>query len=195
MNFELYKTDYYRWLLSSNDKTALYTLCRMVLTRNNKYYGNGLLVVNAKLETIAWESGMHYGTLKDSMKRLDYMGVILKLKKCAKNNRYLLGFRTDGEDRLYFLSHLAYKYADILDRRISKQKSELGKKQSPVLEKSDYRLDSTHRDHILEHFENANNLLNERIEGKTIPELLFGRVKIYRKPLPRNVTLGAVGAL
>ena len=195
MNFELYKTDYYRWLLSANDKIAFHTLCRMVLTRNNEYYQNGLLVVNAKLETMAWDSGMPYGTLKDSIKQLDYLGVALKLKKCSRNNRYLIGFRTADDSRLYLLNHLANKYSDILRKRIDKQKLDLGKKQSPALEKSDYRLDSIYRDHILECFESPNTLLNEQIGDKTISEWMFGPARIYRKPLPRNVILGATGAL
>ncbi len=195
MNFEIAQADYYKWMLSSNDKVAFQTLCSMVLTRNSEYYRNGLLVVNAKLETILWKSGIPYGTLKDSMKQLDYLGVILKLRKRAKNNRYLIGFRNSNDGRLYLLNHLSNKYSDILDKRLSIQKLDLGKKQSPIIEKSDYRLDSTYRDHILEHFESPNELLNERIEGKTMSELLFGQVKIYRKPLPRNIVLGAMTAL
>jgi hypothetical protein len=194
MNFELFGTDYYKWVLSSNDKVAFYALCQMILTRNSDHYNNGLLVVNAKMETISYKSGIPYGTLKDSMKQLDYLGVILKLKKCAKNNRYLIGFRTSNDERLYLINHLISKYSDILEKRISKQKSDMKSKQSPVIEKSDYRLDSTYRDHILEYFENPNELLNERISGKTMSELLFGRAKIYRKPLPRNVVLGAMTA-
>ena len=195
MNFEISQTNYYRWVLSSNDKIVFQTLCSMVLTRNSEHYKNGMLVVNAKLESISWKSGIPYGTVKDSMKRLDYLGVILKLKKCTKNNRYLIGFRNSNDGRLYLINHLSNKYSDILDKRISNQKSDLKKKQLPIIEKSDYRLDSTYRDHILEHFESPNELLNERIEGKTMSELLFGRAKIYRKPLPRNMVSGAVTAL
>ena len=117
MNFELYRTDYYKWILSPNDKVAFYTLCQAVLTRNAEYYDNGLLVVNAKLETLSWNSGMPYGTLKDSVKHLDYLGVILKLRKCAKNNRYLIGFRSSNDSRIYLLNHLSSKYADILSNR------------------------------------------------------------------------------
>ena len=194
MNFELAQTDYYRWVLSANDKITFQTLCGMVLTRNNEYYKDGLLVVNAKLETISWKSGIPYGTLKDSIKQLDYIGAVLKLRKCAKNNRYLIGFRKSDDGRLYLIDHLAAKYSEILNNRINRQKSVLENKQLPIIEKSDYRLDSTYRDHILEYFERPNELLNKRIDGRPMSEYLFGHTKIYKRPLPRNMTLGAIVA-
>ena len=196
MDYALADTDYYRWILSAQEKVIFYYMTRMVLTKDNKYYPNGLLIVNAKIETIADKCGLSYGTTKDAVKKLNDIGAIVKLNKKAKNNRYLLGFLSNNNVRLYLLSHLAYKYANVLERKIfdQQEKLKLKLKQSISLNRMDYRLDSTYREHMIQYVDKPNYLFNELIDGRYLHELLFGKVQIFRKQLPRNVALGAIYA-
>ncbi len=188
---ELTGSNYYKWILSSNDKITLQTLQRKVLIKS-KYYDNGLLITNIKLRTLSSESGISYSTLKDSINKLDYLGVVLKLQKRAKNNRYFLGFRLSDGNKSYLIQHLIDTYKNLLDSDIENQIEDFkNEKQTPDIRKtSAYRLDKDYRNFIIDHCDKPNILLNKRVlNSKTIFELLFNHKDVYRKALSKEAVL------
>lgn len=186
-------SNYYRYILNNTDKNILQYLWNNVSIGSSKYYKNGLLVTNIKEQTLLEKTGETYPTLLRHLKRLDSLGVILKKRHKVKHNRYLVGFRSKGNERLYLLYHLIEEYEEILERNIANQTDEFNKKwQTPsIKDVSSYRLDGDYRKFILAYFDRPKELINKRVkDGKTIFEILFKRQDVYRPPLPRLRKLG-----
>lgn len=198
---ELTGSNYYRWILRSADRDTIHALWRKVLNKGTKHYEHGILINNIKIKTLAIEAGLRYSTAKDSLSRLDNLGVIIRLEKKSRNNRFFVGFRTADNQRLYLIDHLIEIYEEFLDRAVEAQlKASKGTKNTPVIKDlTSYQLDSDYREFILDHCDNMGELVNKRLNkiphpNKTIFELLFSRTDIYRKKLAQRMILGATPA-
>lgn len=194
---ELTGSNYYKWILSSNDKIVLQTLCRKALNRGTKYYEDGMIVTNIKLTTLSFAAGIPYSTARDCTNKLNYLGIAIKLPKKSRNNRYFMGFRTQGDKRLYLIDNLIAETKSNLDRGIENQTEKFGKKhETPVIhDLATYKLSSDYIDFIIDHCDKPSEFLNKRIkDNKTIFELLFTRSDIYRKLLPDRAPLMATTA-
>lgn len=195
---ELTSSNYYKWVLRSADRDAIHTLWRKALNKGTKYYEHGILIANIKIQTLSLEAGLRYSTLKDSLNRLDQLGVIIKLDKISRNNRYFLGFRTKNNQRLYLIDHLIEIYEEFLDRGVESQlRAAKVPKYTPVIKDlASYQLESSYREFIIDHCDNIDELVNKRLNKsphpyKTIFELLFNRKDIYRKNMDQKSGLGA----
>lgn len=177
--------NYFRWVLNGNDRNVLIELWRRILTRDYEPYRQGLLIINMKLDNIAWNAGLPKSTAHDSLKKLDYLGVIIQAPRRSRNHRYLVGFRTKEDERLYLIQHLINRYEQWLEQSIeSKRKKFI----TPVIKDLiSYQIEDGFKDFIFDHINNYDKLLNTRLkDNKTIFELLFDRNDIYKKPLPRK---------
>jgi len=191
---ELTQSNYYKWILSSNDKIILQTLCRKSLNKGTKYYANSMIVTNIKLTTLSFASGIPYSTARDCINKLNYLGIAIKLPKKARNNRYFLGFRTQGDKKLYLIDNLITETKANLDMTIENQMEEFGKKhETPLIQDlASYKLHSDYIDFITDHCDKPNEFLNKRLKNnQTIFELLFNRSDVYRKLLPNKPVLMA----
>lgn len=195
---ELTSSNYYRWILRSADRDTIHALERKVLHKGTKHYRHGILIANIKIQTLAIEAGLRYSTIKDSLDKLDHLGVIIKLGKKSRNNRYFLGFRTKDNQWLYLIDHLIETYKEFLDRGVESQlRDARGSKYTPVIKDlTSYQLESSYREFILDHCDNIDELVNKRLNKaphphKTMFELLFDRTDIYRKNLAQRDGLGA----
>ncbi|KKN04863.1 hypothetical protein LCGC14_1093180 [marine sediment metagenome] len=198
---ELTKSNYYKWILRPADRDTIHALWRKVLNKGTKHYENGILITNIKIKTLAIEAGLRYSTVKDSLARLDDLGVIIKLERKSRNNRYFVGFRTVDNQRLYLIDHLIQMYKEFLDRSIESQlKDSQESKHTPMIKDlTSYQIESDYREFIIDHCDNFNELMNKRLNktphpNKTIFELLFNRKDIYRKNLPQKTILRATPA-
>ncbi len=195
---ELTGSNYYKWILRSADRDTMHALWRKVLNKGTKHYEHGILIDNIKIKTLAIEAGLRYSTAKDSLDRLDRLGVIIKLEKKSRNNRYFVGFRTADNQRLYLIDHLIQMYKEFLDRSVESQlKDSQESKHTPIIKDlTSYQIESEYREFIIDHCDNLNELINKRLNkkphpNKTIFELLFDRKDIYRKNLSQRIALGA----
>lgn len=188
---------YYRYVLDDTDKNLLQCLWKNVSIGSSKYFNNGLLVANIKEKTLLEKSGLSYPTLLRHIKRLDSLGVIIKKRRKVKHNRYLVGFRTQGNERLYLLEHLIKEYDNFLERTITSQIKKFEKKwQTPsIKDVSAFAIDSNYKDYVVDHLDNPKELTHKRFaNGKTIFEVLFNRTDIYRPPLPKLRDLSFKGS-
>lgn len=174
---------YYKWALTSDDKVILHALWGSFLTKGTEPYSKGLLIANIKQKTIQNKIGdITRSTCIRSLQKLDKLGAIVKLKNRAKNNRYLIGFRTEGNDNLYLLYHLIDKHNETITNDIENQKRDSTKRwESPkIKDVNAYRLNNKIRDFIINNIEEP-KLFTERIENnKTLFEILFNRNDYYR---------------
>jgi len=188
-------SNYYRYVLSDTDKNILHYLWANVSIGNSEYYKNGLLVTNIKEQTLIRKSGETYHTLIRHLKRLDSLGVIVKVRSKVKHNRYFMGLRTANDDRAYLLHHLIIEHGENLDKNILNQISECKEKwHSPKIKDiSPYRIDINYKDFVVNNIDNPRHLIYGRIgSGKTLFETLFNRNDMYNKPLPRMADLSGI---
>ena len=181
-------SSYYRYVLSDTDKNILHYLWANVSIGNSEYYREGLLVTNIKEQTLLRKSGETYHTLIRHLKRLDYLGVIIKVRSRVKHNRYFMGFRTSNDDRAYLLHHLISEHNENLENNILNQFVDCKEKwHSPrIKDVSPYRVDITHKNFITEYIDLPNYLVHGTIKnGKTLFNTLFNRTDVYKKPLPK----------
>jgi len=181
-------SNYYRYILSDTDKNILHYLWANVSIGSSEYYKEGLLVTNIKERTLMRKTGETYHTLVRHLKRLDSLGVAIKVRSKVKHNRYFMGFRTKDEGRVYLLHHLIHEHNDNLEKNISNQVVECKEKwHSPQIKDiSPYRIDVNYRNFITDYMDLPNKLVfNMMSNGKTLFETLFNRNDVYKKPLPR----------
>lgn len=167
------KSHYYRYVLTSNDKIVLHALWTSFLNKGTESYSKGLLINNSKQKTLRVKIGsITRATCNRSLQKLDRIGAIIKIRSKTKNNRYLIGFRTEGNDNLYLLYHLINKYEQLVAKKLYEHQE--------VRDINPYCLDSIIRDFIMENLNNL-ELFTEKIENKqNLFEVLFARNDCYR---------------
>lgn len=174
---------YYKHVLTGDDRSVLHTLWISFLNKGTESYSRGLLVVNMKQKTLREKFGnITYSTCNRSLQKLDKLGAIVKIESNARNNKYLIGFRTEGNDNLYLLFHLIDKYNHLVTKRIEEQKNKIENRwKDPKLEAIDFCcLDSVIRDFIVRNV-NEPRLFTEKIENnQTFFEILFDRNDYYK---------------
>jgi len=187
--YDILKTNYYTWILNSSDKCVLQALWQLALFGNNKYYNSGLLVVNASVHKIAMTSGVKSTPLRESLARLDQLGVIVKSHRKMRNNRYFVGFRVKDDDRLYLLDYLISEFEPMITEYIEEQMlTKLKKWQTPMVnEKSFFKLKKAYKDFICDNIDNPSIISSYKLkDDKNMYELLFNRQDIYRQPLMKT---------
>jgi hypothetical protein len=174
---------YYKWVLNSDDKIVLQTLWRSFLNKGADSYSKGILIVNMKQKTLQEKAGnITRSTSIRSLQKLDKLGAIIKVENNAKNNKYLIGFRTEGGDNLYLIYYLINKYNETIINDVENQKRDLTEKwKGPKIKDINaYRLNNKIRDFITNNIEES-KLFIEKIENnKTLFEILFNRSDYYR---------------
>jgi hypothetical protein len=186
-----YDSYYYKYVLNPYDRETFRALTRNTLTRTNKYYSNGMLVVNAKIRTICFDSGITYSTTKKSLNKLEKLGLIVKAPKKSRNDRFLLGFRGKSDEKYYLAWYLVEKYDPFLEAFIEDQKKEDPKKKikrkwhlPKLIDVFPYKLETDYKHFIFDYFDNPAVLINRQIkDGKNISELLFGIDNVFRQTL------------
>lgn len=181
---------YWRYVLTTNDKVVLAALMDSVIL-DKKFYENGILVVNSRHDTLLLNKigSMTYTTLRRSINHLHDIGIIVKLRKKFRNNRYFLGFRhKNGLDRIYLLYHLCMKFEDQVSENIENQQLELEKEKVWITPKIDgvkvYCLKAAYKQFIRDHIDNIGEFLHKRIsEEGTLFYTLFECEDIYKKPI------------
>jgi len=180
---KLLNTDYYKWVLTNNDKIVLQTLWKSFLVNGAAPYSKGLLIVNIKQKTLMEKIGtITQSTCTRSLKKLDKLGVIIRVKNDARNNKYLVGFRSQGNENLYLFYYLINKYNKLVKKEIEKQQSVIEKQWDipKIRDINPYCLDSVIRDFIIMNIGKP-NLFIEKIEGdKALLEILFNRNDYYK---------------
>jgi DNA-binding HxlR family transcriptional regulator len=180
---KLLNTNYYRWVLTSNDKIVLQTLWKSFLVNGADPYLKGLLIVNIKQKSLMEKIGnITQSTCMRSLKKLNKLGVIIKVKNDARNNKYLVGFRSEGNENLYLFYYLVNKYNELVKKEIEKQQSVIEKQWNvpKIKDINPYCLDSVIRDFIMMSI-NSSKLFTEEIEnGRTLLEILFNRNDYYK---------------
>jgi len=180
---KLLNTDYYKWVLNSNDKIVLQTLWKSFLVNGTDPYSKGLLIVNIKQRTLMEKIGnITQSTCMRSLKKLNRLGAIIKVKNDARNNKYLIGFRSEGNENLYLFYHTVSKYNKLVSKEIEKHQNDIKKQwDTPKIKDiNQYCLDSVIRDFIVMNVNNS-RLFTEKIENnKTLFELLFDRNDYYK---------------
>lgn len=171
---------YYNYVLSSTDIKVFLILWDKVLAPNSKYYKRGQLVVNIKQETMSGITGLSIATIKRSIKKLDMLGAIVIIRQHQNNNRYLIGFRTRGNEWLLFLYHLIDKFESLLSEYIDE---ELYNGKVPVIKDINmYRMNSACKNYIIKNF-NSKYFFTTAVENdKGILEFLFDRKDFYFAP-------------
>ena len=179
---KLINTSYYKWVLTNNDKIVLQTLWKSFLVSGTNSYAKGLLIANIKQQTLMEKIGnITPSTCTRSLKKLDRLGAIIKVKNNARNNKYLIGFRSEGNDNLYLFYYLVSRYNELVKKEIEEQRDAITNQWSiPKIKNiSLYCLDSVLRDFIITNI-NRPNLFIEKIENsKILFEILFNRKDYY----------------
>lgn len=164
---------YYRYVLTSNDKIILQALWGRFLNKGTESYSKGLLIVNIKQKTLREKIGsITRSTCNRALQKLDKLGAIIKIESKMKNNRYLIGFRTEGNDNLYLLYHLIDKYEQLITKKLNELQG--------IKDISSYCLDSIVRDFIVGNL-NELGLFTKKIENnQTLFKILFDRNDYHR---------------
>jgi len=176
-----YDSYYYKYVLNPYDRETFRALTRKTLTKTNKYYSNGMLVVNAKIRTLSLASGISYSKTKKCLNKLDELGLIVKGPKKSKNDRFFLGFRGKGDEKYYLAWYLAEEHKSLLESVIEK-KLDKSKNIPKIKEIDPYCLNINYKHFIFDHFDNPAVLVNRQLKNnKNIAELLFGIDNIFRQ--------------
>lgn len=186
---EFYDSYYYKYVLNPYDRETFRALTRNTLTRTNKYYDNGMLVVNAKIRTLCLDSGMTYSTTKKSLNKLEKLGLIVRAPKKSRNDRFFLGFRGKSDEKYYLAWYLVEKHDPFLEAFIEDQIKESFKKKlkhkwdlPKLKDVLPYKLETDYKHFIFDHFDNPAVLVNRQLKNnKNIAELLFGIDNIFRQ--------------
>jgi hypothetical protein len=163
-------------------------LMDMVIT-NSTYepYNEGLLVVNAKRETILKKLGyqIKLSKLRQILYKLEELGLIVIIHKHNSNDEYFLGFRcSDGQHRAYLLYAMLLRYEDLLKENIENQFKK--NKKPSIKDINPYCLDQDLKDFMKDNFNEYTVLMRRQILGeKTLFNVLYKSADIYRKPLPK----------
>lgn len=175
---------YYRYVLNSNDKAVLSVLFSSFLNKGTEPYSKGLIIINMKQESLRKKIGsITYTTCRKSLEKLCRLGIIIKLKRKYKNDKYLIGFRVENNSNpLFLIYHLVDKYEQMVAENIENQRNGMEKLwEGPVIKDTNpYCINSLIRDFIIKHIGN-NDLFDRRNqEGKTLFEVLFNRNDYYK---------------
>jgi DNA-binding Lrp family transcriptional regulator len=192
---------YYTWVLNSYDRDIFRILVDSALVKKSDYYDEGIIITNASIRHLSFKVGMARSTVIRSLNKLNKLGMIITFKYGSnRNSSYLLGFRTDINDRVYLLEHLVAQYDETISNAIDNAMDLLKTKKSIPKLKDPYIwcLKKEYRDFILNNIHNPAALKHTRISGdKKIYETLFKRNDEYRKPLSegkiRRALLGRSG--
>jgi len=183
---KLLNTSYYRWVLTNNDKIILQTLWKSFLVNGTNSYAKGLLIVNIKQQTLMEKIGnITPSTCTRSLKKLERLGIIIKVKNNARNNKYLIGFRSEGNDNLYLLYYLVHRYNELVKKEIDEQRDTI-KKQWGIPKIKDinlYCLDGALKNFIIMNIDKPNLFVEKIKNNKTLFEILFNRNDYYNKGL------------
>ena len=112
----LLKNPYYRQMLSPTDKAIFQILqASVIYDENYKYFKNGILAANVKVETIASQfggRGLKKRSIEASLAWLNRLGVVIRVRK-SRNSTTILGFRlNESKDNYYLIYHLVENYKD-----------------------------------------------------------------------------------
>jgi len=174
---------YYKYVLTSDDKIVLQTLLGSFLNKGTEPYSKGLLIVNIKQKTLREKIGnITQTTCNRSLQRLNTLGIIIKLKNKAKNNRYLIGFRTEGDDNVCLIYHLINKYEQMVVECIENQRDKIKDRwKDPKIEDiNSYCLNSITRNFIMRNIDESKLFLEQNENNKTLFEILFARNDYYK---------------
>ena len=184
--YETFKTNYYTWILDPVDKCVFQTLCNLFIFTNNKYYDNGVALVNASIRKIAMTSGVKTTTIKKSIDKLDHLGAIVKSPKQTRNNKYLIGFRNKDDDVIYLLDYLIKEYEEMITDYIEEQMVKKTKRwQTPTInDKSVFKMHMDYKEFMRSNI-NKPQIINEYKlkNGKNIYQILFEKDDFYKAPL------------
>lgn len=175
---------YYRYVLNSNDKAVLSVLFSSFLNKGTNSYSKGLIIVNMKQESLRKKIGsITYTTCRKSLEKLCRLGIIIKLKRKYKNNKYLIGFRVENNNNpLFLIYHLIDKYEQMVTENIENQRNEMEKLwKGPIIKDiNPYCVNSRIRDFIMKHVDDDDLFDRRNQEGKTLFEVLFNRNDYHR---------------
>lgn len=171
---------YYNYVLSPVDCRVFEALWNRVLAPKGPYYKRGQLVVNVKQTTLIGATGVPKRSIIRSLTKLDKLGVIITIRQKQNNNRYLLGFRTKGNEWLLLLYHLINKYEDMLSERVEEQ---LLANETPDIGNPElYKISDNIKKYIIEQF-NSNYFFNTKVkDDKSVMEVLFHRNDYFYTP-------------
>lgn len=180
LSSNMLRSRYYNYVFTPADAKVFFVLWDRVLAPNSNYYRRGQLVINIKQETVAGITGLSIATVKRCLKKLDTLGAVITIRQRQNNNRYIIGFRTKGNEWLLFLYHLINKFENLLSEYIDE---ELLKGKTPIIKNIDmYRLNKTYRNYIIENF-NSKHFFTTKVDGEAnILELMFDRQDFHFTP-------------
>lgn len=175
---------YYNYILSPTD-VRVFTLLWDKVIPSSKLYKNGLLVVNLKQATISKLTGLSRNTVKRTLIKLNKIGVIITLHQKQSNNKYIIGFRTEGNEWLLFLHYLINKYEEALSCVITEEVNDKGsiKLPNPTL----YRMNKDIKTYITNNFNNSDFFTKKIMDDKTIIKILFNREDFSSIPMLKIV--------
>jgi len=177
---------YWRFVISNNAKVLLPVLYRSALN-DRKYAVNGVLIANIKNKTLIERvGGMSWNTLRRTIDELDALGIIVKLDKSFRNNKYFLGFVDKNKTRYYLLYHLILKYEESVKEYIEDRLDDfIEKRQKPIIvDPSAFRLKKDYRTFIKDFSNNPRKMVSKKIkDGNTFVEVLFQRKNFFEPKL------------
>lgn len=163
------KSSYYKYSIGPQDKLIFERMIGYIgYGNNNEYYRKGLLIANVKINRISDSTGYSGRTIERSLKRLDKLGFLIKIRKRHRNNRYIMGFRTSNNDSLLLIYHLVIKYED-------KIRSDILKFGKNSLHTESYVLDESIKNFIIENSEKYDIFRKNTTKDKKILKYLFDR--------------------
>lgn len=184
---ELGHSYYFTWVLNSYDRDVFRALVDMALTRNSEYYDEGIIITNASVRRICLKIGTSHGTVVRSLKKLNKLGMIITFKYGNnRNSSYLIGFRTNNNDRVYLLEYLVKQYDNLVKNSLENILFQSKSRNSIPKLKDSYAwcVEKEYRDFITKNASNPTAIKYGRlVNGKKIYEALFNRDDDYQRPL------------
>ena len=181
----MFRSDYFKNVLSITDRYLFMTLIDNVLTSKNGHYKNGFLLINAKHDTLSERSNIPVATLRRSLYRLDKLGVIVTIKQKGCNNKHLLGFRAKNSDWLLFIHYLVNTYDTVVKNVIENNET--------ITKEDTYKyfsIPGNVTEYIKNNFDKEDFFSNVGGNNKTICETLFHRRDYYSEPKLKIVKNG-----
>ena len=147
MSGTMLNSRYYNYVLTSADRDVHTALWNRVLAPNSDYYKRGQLVVNIKQETISGITGLSRSTVRRSVGRLNALGTIVTLKQYQSNNKYIMGFRTKGNEWLLFIYSRISKHEPFITEQVEDQLLE--GEHAVIKNPGVYKMNRQHREFIV----------------------------------------------
>lgn len=173
---------YYTWVLTPTDKIVIQCLWDTAIFKNNNYYEKGIIISNIKEITIAKKSGVSVPTIQRSLKKLDYIGAIIKLKKLTKNNKYILGFKIDNNNVLYLLYYVILSCEHLVKKEVqSKFLSLTDARNVPKIKITEKHCLANHiRNIIIDAAQNRSIFISRDKDNEVILNYLFKQNKLKK---------------